>query len=382
MKDKIKHEIRLLYSVKEHAQKKGQKMYLDMVKGIAILLVVLGHNSAVGIRTNIWLSTFHLPAFFIVSGILMHLKREEDISLKDTFRKKVNRILIPYFWFSVGTVLFLLLNIFAGKLTWQVLHQLIWQTISLQGYSVMWFLPVLFFAELYVILLLKILERMCGKGRYLPGFLCVIATLLALLAYDCYKNSIVPVVPVMVADEIRAFVKAIIAGVFISYGYLIGVLFSQSEERKPEGTKRSVYRVAEFGLGLILSIVNLVAVPHVQLMDVNNLNVGSLHIYLLLGVGGSLGVLLICRNIPCIPLLAYYGQNSLIIMCTHLNFQVLYVALVLGQFVAARLPGNYVRWWCLSSMVLVVILQIPVTILIKVCFPFMLGGRRIQKGRP
>ena len=42
--------------------------YLDYAKGIGILLVVLGHiyNNSV----KLWIYSFHMPLFFIISGYL------------------------------------------------------------------------------------------------------------------------------------------------------------------------------------------------------------------------------------------------------------------------------------------------------------------------
>ena len=78
----------------------------DIMKGIAILLVVLGHSvpdqaSASGIasyplylmRTIIY--SFHMPVFFFVAGYFMH------IPLKEGFQKFVKdksiRLMVPYF---------------------------------------------------------------------------------------------------------------------------------------------------------------------------------------------------------------------------------------------------------------------------------------------
>ena len=48
--------------------------YLDMVKGIGIILVVVGHSTYVSDGTLTWLASFHMPLFFILSGILFAYK--------------------------------------------------------------------------------------------------------------------------------------------------------------------------------------------------------------------------------------------------------------------------------------------------------------------
>ena len=48
--------------------------YLDFVKGFAILLVVLGHIYDISNPIKIWLYSFHMPLFFIISGILIRIE--------------------------------------------------------------------------------------------------------------------------------------------------------------------------------------------------------------------------------------------------------------------------------------------------------------------
>ena len=44
--------------------------WIDSAKGLLILLVVLGHMSDINGELKNWIFTFHMPAFFIISGYL------------------------------------------------------------------------------------------------------------------------------------------------------------------------------------------------------------------------------------------------------------------------------------------------------------------------
>ena len=92
--------------------------YLDMVKGLAIILVVLGHIEFISHPLRVWISSFHMPVFFIVSGILIRYKNEADQPLLPLIAKKARQILIPYFWFSL---LYFVIDIFNVLL--QVLYE-------------------------------------------------------------------------------------------------------------------------------------------------------------------------------------------------------------------------------------------------------------------
>ena len=51
--------------------------YLDMAKGVGIFLVVLGHIEYIQEDTLKWISSFHMPLFFVIGGILSYAKRNE-----------------------------------------------------------------------------------------------------------------------------------------------------------------------------------------------------------------------------------------------------------------------------------------------------------------
>ena len=54
--------------------------WVDQARGIAILLVVLGH--CIGYMDapgNRWILSFHMPLFFFVSGVCMYIPAKQDI---------------------------------------------------------------------------------------------------------------------------------------------------------------------------------------------------------------------------------------------------------------------------------------------------------------
>ena len=75
--------------------------YIDVLKGIAIILVVLGHCWLTPKDISWFIYRFHMPLFFGISGYLMHDKI--NIGFKSFFIKKVKQILLPYlifYWVS------------------------------------------------------------------------------------------------------------------------------------------------------------------------------------------------------------------------------------------------------------------------------------------
>ena len=73
--------------------------WIDVTKGIAIYLVILGH-SLIGLKVNDYIFAFHMPLFFIASGLLFREK-----SIKKTIAGNIKNLLVPYYITSVCVIL-------------------------------------------------------------------------------------------------------------------------------------------------------------------------------------------------------------------------------------------------------------------------------------
>ena len=73
----------------------GRIAWIDVAKGIAILLMVIGHME-VGPYVRGLILTFHMPLFMILNGYLI---KEYDV--RRTFVRSVRTLLVPYFIFGV-----------------------------------------------------------------------------------------------------------------------------------------------------------------------------------------------------------------------------------------------------------------------------------------
>ena len=73
--------------------------YLDIARGIGILLIVLCHILDYNDPINIYICSFNVPIFFIISGCI-YSNKEKKISFKDNLIKR-SKLLIPYVVFSI-----------------------------------------------------------------------------------------------------------------------------------------------------------------------------------------------------------------------------------------------------------------------------------------
>ena len=68
--------------------------YLDMAKGIGIILVVMGHSTFLQEDVLTWISSFHMPLFFVLSGMLIRIKGEERKKTSVIVKNKLKSIMI------------------------------------------------------------------------------------------------------------------------------------------------------------------------------------------------------------------------------------------------------------------------------------------------
>lgn len=122
--------------------------WLDTAKGIAILLMVLGHSSIPSILSNfIW--AFHMPLFFIASGWTTNWQKTDFIGFT---KRKFRTLLVPFFVYSLVV---LLIQIPQG---WVDFNHWIYNG---WGPYALWFIPVLFLSSLFAKVIYSI------KNRYL-----------------------------------------------------------------------------------------------------------------------------------------------------------------------------------------------------------------------
>src|SRR5688500_482902 len=70
--------------------------YLDIAKGIGILLVVLGHNDfeVISLFVQRLIYSFHMPLFFFLSGYFLNTA----VPFFDFIKKRFNALLKPFFF--------------------------------------------------------------------------------------------------------------------------------------------------------------------------------------------------------------------------------------------------------------------------------------------
>lgn len=136
--------------------KSNRLHYIDYVKGLTILVLLFSHSYGGENMLQTWIFSWHMPIFFVICGILAHLKLERtaSISIRHHFIGRLYNLFQPYFLFG------LILIAFFSILSFVTSHStnagpLFFKLFTMQGIESMWFLPTYFFAEILFITLLR-----------------------------------------------------------------------------------------------------------------------------------------------------------------------------------------------------------------------------------
>lgn len=121
----------------------------DIAKGIGIILVVVGHNMNTTIELRTYLYSFHMPLFFILSGLVMKEKSECGILAEIHGERK---LVVNYFVYSLIYIAFCFLVEFL------ILHNIgvsgvitsAMEAITLYGISVLWFISTLLLSKILI----------------------------------------------------------------------------------------------------------------------------------------------------------------------------------------------------------------------------------------
>ena len=147
---------------------------IDAARGIAIILVVMGHICT-GIPGLVkWIYSFHMPLFFLISGYLQEGK--EYGRFTSYLKKKAGALLYPYYIFAVlgtlGTVMYVRNR---EVISQTIISRVFGITTESNAIGAIWFLMVLFEVEILDYAIVKVRQKwvvpICGViGSMLMAF--------------------------------------------------------------------------------------------------------------------------------------------------------------------------------------------------------------------
>lgn len=177
--------------------KKKQIEWINILRGFAIILIVLGHAIGYSNKLNIltiYLSSFYVPLFFFISGYLNNEDKKEKVLV--FCKRKAKKILIPYFVFATLSLIPYYLfasNIQSNLCSTKKISSNILQSIlgilygsghgeNLSQNTPLWFLPCFFIVVLIAKLVSNILKKYKHKLKHIT-----ISVFFLIIGYIVYK---------------------------------------------------------------------------------------------------------------------------------------------------------------------------------------------------
>lgn len=315
---------------------KSRLEYLDMARGLAMLAIVLGHIYTTNF-IRVWICSFHVALFFIITGCLIKYKDDER-KISEIVKSRIKNILVPYILFGV---VYIAIEYVLNDFDILLLQQNTRDMLMLKGVGALWYLPTFFIAEILFLTIKKLVKK--------DIFIVLISIIIFVFGY---------IVPQFYFNQFILMGIRILAGVmFISIGYYMFDFINNIDI--------SVFLViAILGLNIILSNIN-------GMVDLYCIDFKNIFLYLINAILGSIGILYLCKEIKSNKILLWIGVNSLTIMCTHQNL----------IHIFRKINNNDLNTYILGLALLIAILIIekPITYIVNNYLPFMLG--RVRKKR-
>lgn len=319
--------------------------FVDLAKGICILLVVLLHvfGDMSGVVIKI-MNLFRMPLYFVLSGLFF---KTYD-GFIPFFKKKTNKLLIPFsfFFFFIVVPTTILLDIKNGiDITWSSVFLDVNGKLNLGIDGTMWFLLCLFFINIffYVIFLLSkrnlitiiVLSCICG----ITGYLLNMKNQYLLLWMD----------------------SSLTAMPFFMLGYVMRKHSSVLTE--DFSRKDFVLSIAALGVLLLVFGFNEYCGTDVIGFARNEYNVHLLSLYVG-GMAGTLLVLLFSKYFGKLPIVSYIGRYSIVVLLTHL----LFLFVIRNILYQAQIPQEERIDINIAVFVVIVLFSLPT---IKYCVKYL-----------
>ena len=287
--------------------------YLDIARGIGILLVVLGHNDfeAISLFVHQLIYSFHIPLFFFLSGYFINI----SIPFFEFFKKRFHSLLKP-FLFTIFLIYFT--SISFEKMGFNTAITRIVKSLYGTGHYIdwvqLWFLPELFVVSLYAFLFITLVSKL--QNRWVTW-----GILLATLAFSLpFLKTFYPFTISVLGKEYELYGLPLGLDLVFLSGFFF-ILGNEVRQVTSEKTFDNLFILLGTGIGLF--VLNYLFPYEI---DFNIRQYESLLVNTSEAILGILFILALSRQIELrstrlASVFKYLGNISLIILLFHVPIQ-------------------------------------------------------------
>lgn len=275
-------------------------LWIDQLRAIAFFFVVLGHV-ALPKEVESLIYSFHMPIFFIISGLTLKHEKLEKINPKEFISKQFRNYIIPYLWiaFLMFPLWYVTFQVLSNSKT--SIFDAFCRIFECKGNllftsNALWFLLVLFFANIIYMFCAKL-----AKGN--QQIMLVLMILLALVGYA--EKGI---------QQIWHFNIAFTAVPLMYLGNRFMAWYNNGGAERIKSTavyKRIFYIILFIAIGCLSHTLN----GRIS-MTANKFG-KSLLLFYITAIFFSLAITLIVIHLPKLSLISYIGKNTLLYLGIH-----------------------------------------------------------------
>lgn len=287
--------------------------YIDIARGIGILLVVMGHNDFGYVSPFAYqvIYSFHMPLFFFLSGYFL----KTSGTFTDFFKKRFNSLLKPYL-FTIFMIYFM--SVSFEKMSFKTAILRITKSLYGAGYYLdwvqLWFLPHLFVVSLYAFFFFVLVRGL--NNRMLRWGILLVTLGISLV----FLRSFYPFSLSLFGKDYELFGLPFSLDLVLLSGFFF-ILGSEVRQVASETVFENTPLLIGTGAGLLL--LNYF---FSQRIDLNTRVYESFLLNTVEAITGILFVLALSRQIELrtsklAALFKYFGQVSLFILLFHVPIQ-------------------------------------------------------------
>lgn len=311
-----------------------REKYIDVLKGISILCIVLIHYEHNALCNNIliFIGAFMVRTFYITSGWLSAMHPTQR-TFKELIKKRWKQLGIPYMWWTGIILLFDLILLSFGYYNYKFIGSEIYKSIILRGIGTLWFLPALFGGEILWFYI----------SRRKIYFQCVVSIITACCIYYYIhffegKNDMIWLIIRAPFQTIYNILSAWIGIAFGYYGYIVT-------------TKYVKKRIENIIIGIAICCFAFIILNYLTIKPFPISNIVSLVL--------PVGLLLILKHINMGKIscfFEYFGKNSLIVMVTHYSITMVLFKITIENILGLEFTG--------FSTIICFFLSLPIQVLL------------------
>lgn len=333
-------------------RKKDKKriLWIDVLRGIAMFLVVYGHTSQ-NAEIKKYIYAFHMPLFFIISGMTSAFQK--SITTKEFMKKKMKTLLVPYFLLNILMFPITYYNGNIGAVKKQTIYEYIIGILysnNLGSYdapaNATWFITTLLLTEA-----LFFFMRKCFKNEH------ELSLGVGILGTVGYVNSI-STNKYNGPWHMQVVLTAI---VFYYMGYIFMKNIDKVQEIFDRKLKTVLYSLIMFVIGMIFAKLN-------TRVSLTADKYGSILYFYIASLSLSFSLVIFAMRFLNIKLIVtkYIGQNCILWIA---------VQIPIIRLIQKVYPIVKIEKYAFILAIVVYLAIIPISLFINKFFPFICGKK-------